>query len=59
MLALGKSVLKAVSYVSLYAINPYRYILKCKRNAIVFNPLFLPRGSHEANFLIVSCVPAH
>ena len=28
-------------------------------NATVFNPLFLPRGSYEVNFLIISCVPAH
>ena len=35
------------------------YILKRKRNATVFNPLFLPHGSNEANFLIISCVPTH
>ena len=29
MLALGKSVLKGVSYVSHYAINPYRYKYNC------------------------------
>ena len=29
------------------------YILKHKRNATVFNPLFLPHGSYEANFLII------
>ena len=34
-------------------------ILKRKKNATVFNPLFLPHGSHEVNFLIISCVPAH
>ena len=32
-------------------INPATYILKRKRNATVFNPLFLPHGSHESNFL--------
>ena len=37
----------------------FLYILKCKRNATVFNPLFLTQGSHESNFLIISCVPAH
>ena len=34
-------------------------ILKRKRNATVLNPLFLLHGPHEANFLIISCVPAH
>ena len=34
-------------------------ILKRKRNATDLNPLFLPPGSHEANFLIISCVPVH
>ena len=39
--------------------NPGGYILKRKSYATVFDPLFFPHGSHEANFLIISCVPAH
>ena len=37
------------------ALKKNQYILKRKRNATVFNP----HESHEANFLIISCVPAH
>ena len=34
-------------------------ILKRISKATLFNPLFLPRGSHEANCLIISGVPVH
>ena len=39
--------------------NLFEHILKRKSYATVFNPFFLPHGLHEANFLIISCVPAH
>ena len=46
-------------YTKIFVNHTYVYILKCKRNATVFNPLFLQPGSNEANFFIIACVPAH
>ena len=47
-----------ISNFNISCVPPY-YILKRKRNATVFYPLFLPHGSHEVNFLMIFCAPAH
>ena len=50
----------ALKYAYLLMFNPEPgYILKRKRNATVFNPRFLPNGSHGAKFLIISYVAVH
>ena len=48
----------STDYQMIFSYMQTVYILKRKRNATVLNPLFLPLGPNEANFLIISCVPA-